>query len=165
MNLKDKEVWKRIRGFKDYEVSTFGNIRKVKTGKLIAKYLLFGRNAVAISKNGKQHHLYVDNLVAYTFLPIPYGISEPKIYHKNKNYTDDKLVNLHFKKNVQTNSVLIVIYLFKNDKCYRKAILSFRRAMDYLNCKEKELLHALAHTSIIKNDGKEYKVEYNFSKL
>ena len=30
MSLKDKEVWKRIRGFKDYEVSTLGNIRKVK---------------------------------------------------------------------------------------------------------------------------------------
>ena len=68
-------------------------------------------------------------------------------------------------KNCQTNSVLINIYLLKNNRCYLVSTMSYRKAKLYLNCKESVLLHALAHTTIIKNDGKEYKVEYSFNKL
>lgn len=161
-----KEKWKTIRGLPKYEISSLGSIRIKNTDKHITQFVRLGRNVVALSnKNGQYKHYYVDNLVAYNFLPIPYSITEPKVYHKNKNYLDDRLENLHFMKNCQTNSVLINIYLFKNNKCYLKTTLSFHRAKQYLNCTQGELNYALVHTSVIKNDGKEYKVEYSFNKL
>lgn len=161
-----KEKWKTIRGLPKYEVSSLGSIRIKNTNKHITQFVRFGRNVVALSnKNGTYNHYYVDNLVTYNFLPIPYSISEPKVYHKNKNYLDDRLENLHFMKNAQTNCVLVNIYLFKNNKCYLVSTMSYRKAKLYLNCKDGVLLHALAHTSIIKNDGKEYKVEYSFNKI
>lgn len=157
---------KKIRGLPKYEVSTEGKIRHKRTGKCLIPSLYYGRNCVQLrNKENKLVRYYVDAIVAYTFLPIPYTIVEPKVYHKNKDYLDDRLENLHFRKNVKTNSVLISIYLFKNNKCYLVGTMSFARAVSYLNCKSNILLHALVHTSIIKNDGKEYKVEYNFSKI
>ena len=166
MSLIDKEIWKKIKGFPKYEISSFGNIRNKKTVRYLATFVSFGRNCVQLrDKDSNITTCYIDNLVAYTFLPIPYGIVEPKIYHKNKDYLDDRLVNLHFRKNVQTNAVLVNIYLFKKGKCYLRTTLSFHRAKQYLNCTQGELNYALVHTSVIKNDGKEYKVEYNFNKI
>lgn len=160
------EKWKKIRGLPKYEVSTLGNIRHKRTGNSLKFSVLYGRNTVLLrDSDNKLVRYYVDNIVAYTFLSMPYGITEPKLYHKNKDYLDDRLENLHFRKNVKTNGVLIRIYQFKNNKCYLISTMSFARAVSYLNCKSNILLHALAHTSIIKNDGKEYKVEYNFSKI
>lgn len=160
------EKWKTIRGLPKYEVSTEGKIRHKRIGKYLIPSLNYGRNCVQLrNKDNKLGKYYVDAIVAYTFLPIPYTIVEPKIYHKNKDYLDDRLKNLYFGKNVQTNSVLIKIYLFKDNKCYLKTTLSFYRAKQYLNCTQGELNYALIHTSIIKNDGKEYKVEYSFNKL
>ena len=160
------EKWKKIKGFPKYEVSTFGNIRHIRLDRLLVPTISFGRNMVNLRDDKNRNvKVYVDNIVAYNFLPIPYTIIEPKIYHKNKDYLDDRLENLHFHKNVETNSVLINIYLFKNNKCYLRTTLSFYRAMKYLNCTSTKLNHALIYTSVIKNDGKEYKVEYNFNKL
>lgn len=161
-----KEKWKTIKHFPNYEVSTFGNIRHTRLNRLLTPVVSFGRNMVYLRDNHNHSaKVYVDNIVAYNFLPIPYTIIEPKIYHKNKDYLDDRLENLHFKKNVETNSVLIKVYLFKNNKCYLRTTLSFYRTMKYLNCSSTKLNHALIHTSIIKNDGKEYKVEYSFNNI
>lgn len=160
------EQWKKIRGLPKYEVSTLGNIRHKRTGNILNGSILYGRNTVQLrDSNNKIIRYYVDNIVAYTFLLPPYGITEPNICHKNKDFLDDRLENLCFRKNVKTNCVLVSIYLFKNNKCYLIGTMSFARAVSYLNCKPNILLHALAHTSIIKNDGKEYKVEYNFNKI
>ena len=160
------EKWKKIRGLPKYEVSTEGKIRHKRTGKYLIPFICYGRNCVQLrNKENKLRRCYVDAIVAYTFLPVPYTIVEPKVYHKNKDYLDDRLENLHFSKNVQTNSVLIKVYLFKDDKCYLKTTLSFHRAKQYLNCTQGELNYALIHTSIIRNDDKEYKVEYSFHKI
>ena len=35
MRFKLKETWKQIKGFPNYEVSTYGNVRNVKTGKIL----------------------------------------------------------------------------------------------------------------------------------
>lgn len=161
--MSSKEEWKRIKGLPKYEVSTFGNVKHRNGNKYLSKFISFGRNCIQIKIGKRVNHYYVDNLVAYTFLPLPYTITEPKVYHKNKNYLDDRLENLHFRKNVQTNSVLVNIYLFKNNKCYLVTTLSFHRAMKYLNCSQNNLNYAIVHTSVIVNDDKEYKVEYNFN--
>lgn len=87
-----KEKWKKIKGFPKYEVSTFGNIRHIRLDRLLTPIISFGRNMVNLRDNKNRNvKVYVDNIVAYNFLSIPYTIIEPKIYHLNKNYLDDRL--------------------------------------------------------------------------
>lgn len=161
------EHWKTIKGYKFYEISDYGRVRNKINGNIITPAILFGRNVVRLmTYDGKckQRTFYVDNLVAYNFLIPPYTISYHKIYHKDKNNLNDNLDNLIFRKDPKSNSSKVIIYLYKNEKCYKVKICTYRDARQYFQCTDAVLLHALAHTDIIKTkDEKEYKVEYKFN--
>jgi len=64
------EEWEPIKGFEDYSVSNFGNIRTNKTGRLLALNInQFGLVQVGLMKDGVQYHRSVPLLVAKAFLP------------------------------------------------------------------------------------------------
>jgi hypothetical protein len=89
-----QEIWKEIEGFEGkYEVSSLGNIRHVKTGKLkklqiIAKYYYVG---LCIGNRKSKSHR-VNRLVAAAFVPNPELL--PIVRHLDDNKLNNQACNL-----------------------------------------------------------------------
>lgn len=104
MKFKLKETWKTINGFPNYEVSTYGNVRNVKTGKMLKPFKT-GRGylSVRLFNNGKDYQLYVHVLVAKAFLPDtghnPDGtimVGHHEVNHKDENKQNNNVLNLEW---------------------------------------------------------------------
>jgi NUMOD4 motif len=68
------ELWQTIEDFPDYSVSTFGNIRSDKSGRILALFEnQFGLVMVGMMRDGVQRHRSVPLLVARAFIPQPSG--------------------------------------------------------------------------------------------
>ena len=104
MRFKLKETWAKIKGFPNYEVSTYGNVRNVKTGKILkphktpCDYLQF-----KLFNNGKSQKLYIHVLVAKSFLPDtglnPDGtimIGHHQVNHRDENKENNNVLNLEW---------------------------------------------------------------------
>ena len=93
------EEYKTIEGFENFEVSTFGNVRSVKTGKMerqpifkkYARVNLFNflSKVETINKTFDVHRL-----VAITFLPNPEN--KPIVDHKDRDTLNNNLDNLRW---------------------------------------------------------------------
>ena len=94
--MNEKEIWKSIPGYKDYEVSNLGNVRSLKRGKeLVLKLgLSSGYPIVGLSKDGKIKSHKVHQLVAQAFLGHTPNGMETIIDHRNGIKTDNRLENL-----------------------------------------------------------------------
>jgi len=91
------ELWKDIPGYKGlYQVSSFGQIRSLYTGKLRSAVKSgHGYHAVQLSKNGVKQRHYVHRLVALAFLPQA-SLGKNQINHKNCNKSDNRVDNLEW---------------------------------------------------------------------
>lgn len=91
----EKEQWKVITGYDNYEVSTEGNVRNVKTGRILKSrdndggYLF-----VSLYKNGKGKNFKVHRLVANAFIPNPNNYDT--VDHINHNRHDNRVENLRW---------------------------------------------------------------------
>lgn len=99
MKFKLKETWAKINGWPNYEVSTYGNVRNVKTSKMIKPFIGNKQKPylrVNLYNNGKSQFLYVHVLVAKAFLPDtnknPDG-TLMKGYHQVNHRDEDKRNN------------------------------------------------------------------------
>ncbi len=89
-----KEIYKTIDGY-DYEVSNTGQIRSVKTGRILKPEInRYGYYQVCLSKNGIQKMFTVHRLVALAFIPNPKNL--PDINHKDECKTNNRLDNLEW---------------------------------------------------------------------
>ena len=89
------EIWKTSIKYKDYEVSTFGNIKRKKTGKILAQTKdSRGYPSVTIFDKYGQHTKNVHKIVAETFIPNP----EKKltVNHKDGNKSNNHISNLEW---------------------------------------------------------------------
>ena len=101
------EIWKPLKGLVEngdyYEVSNFGNVRNIKTGKILKPgKIQSGYLLVSLCKNGKTKKFLVHRLVAITFLPNPENL--PEVNHKDENKENNSLQNLEWcdrKYNIQ----------------------------------------------------------------
>ena len=62
MRFKLKETWAKINGWPNYEVSTYGNVRNVKTGRILKPMIKDKQKPylkVNLYNNGKSKRLYV----------------------------------------------------------------------------------------------------------
>lgn len=63
------EIWKPLRDFPNYNISSEGRIMNIKTQKILATSVdAKGRLVTSVRKNGKRHTVPIGNLVAKTFL-------------------------------------------------------------------------------------------------
>jgi hypothetical protein len=91
----EKEIWKDINGYENYEVSNLGNIRSKQTHKLISKTYRTGYTRVSITSNKKRNTISVHKLVAETFIPNN-DISKTQINHINGIKDDNRVCNLEW---------------------------------------------------------------------
>ena len=105
------ETWKTIKDFLDYEVSDLGNIRNIKTQKILKPYKCYylkkpgyEKYNVKLFKNKKGHDKSIHQLVARAFLKIPEKNPDGTILdsktlqvnHKDGNTSNNKLSNLEW---------------------------------------------------------------------
>lgn len=89
------EIWKNIKGYDDYKISTVGNVMSTKFNKekiLKARKDKCGRLLVSLSKNGKYTNKKVHRLVAEAFIPNPDNM--PIVRHLNDIPNDNRVENL-----------------------------------------------------------------------
>ena len=78
-----------------YEISRDGEVRRVKTGRVLKKDLANGRYYhIKLSKDGKVKTFAIHQLVAIAFIPNPNGYDT--VDHINHNRLDNRVENLRW---------------------------------------------------------------------
>lgn len=89
------EIWKEIPDFSNYEASTEGRIRSKSGGHIL--YTCKNNcdyDICCLYKNNKPYCRPVHRLVAQTFLPNPYNLTD--VDHLDNNKSNNTIENLHW---------------------------------------------------------------------
>ncbi len=95
-------MFKKIKNY-DYEVSDIGEIRNIKTGRILKQYSnnKYGRLEIGLCKNGKRKHFYVHRLVLTAFVgSCPKGMEG---CHNNGKADDNRVANLRWDTHKNNN--------------------------------------------------------------
>ena len=89
----EKEFWKQIEGFDNYQISNIGRVKNIKFDRLV-KPLLDNRGYIMVNlyKDGKMKRLSLHRLIAIAFIPNPEN--KPCIDHINTDRSDNRIDNL-----------------------------------------------------------------------
>ena len=112
------EIWKVIEDAPKYEISNFGRVRTIKSGRVIKSFLSRGYPSVTLQKQNlsmgrKSNHL-LHRLLAKAFVDNP--SNQPVVNHidgNRENYNIDNLEwcsqkeNIHHSKNISKNGAVI----------------------------------------------------------
>lgn len=90
------EIWKDIKGFKDYQVSNLGNVKSFKRGRgrLLKPSKSTGYYTVILSRDNIKEGRYIHQLMAIAFLGYKTGNRSLVVDHINDIKTDNRLDNL-----------------------------------------------------------------------
>ena len=93
--MEDVEIWKKIEDYENYEVSTFGNVRNIKTNNLLRLSKKGNYYSIGLTnKNKNRKSFRVHRLVCMTFIPNPDNKTE--VNHKDKNGLNNNVINLEW---------------------------------------------------------------------
>ena len=93
-----QEIWKKIDGFENYDISSWGNVRS-EYGVLKPYITEKGYLKIGLFKDGKSHKKRINRLVAQAFIPNPYNL--PQVNHKDGNNQNNSITNLEWCTNQQ----------------------------------------------------------------
>lgn len=88
------EIFKEIKGFENYEVSNYGNVRSLKRNIVLRPSIVNGYLHVGLYKDGKHYDKYIHRLVAEAFIPNPNNLQE--VNHKDENKFNNHVDNLEW---------------------------------------------------------------------
>lgn len=96
-----QEIWKNIKGFSKYQISNFGNVRKINKDYRCPKYKLLkiyiqynGYSNVSLHDKKGYHKKLIHRLVAQAF--IPNLENKPTVNHKDGNKQNNCVDNLEW---------------------------------------------------------------------
>lgn len=91
----EKEIWKEIEGFDNYQISNLCRVKNIKFNRLV-KPLLDNRGYIMVNlyKEGKMKRLSLHRLIAIAFIPNPEN--KPCIDHINTDRSDNRIENLRW---------------------------------------------------------------------
>lgn len=96
------EIYKKIEGHNNYEVSNFGNVKNVKTGRILkAGINRDGYYNVVLYDNGKAKSYKLHRLVAEAFIDNP--DNKLCVDHINNIKTDNNITNLRYATHSENN--------------------------------------------------------------
>ena len=133
VKFKLKETWKTINGFPNYEVSTYGNVRNVKSGRILKPFKNKQESylRVRLYNNSKDHALYVHVLVAKAFIPDtgrnPDGsimVGHHQVNHRDENKQNNNVLNLEwvdYKYNLAYSNMLKKVQCVETGVAYESA--------------------------------------------
>ena len=90
------EIFKQIQGFPDYQVSTWGRVQRISTGKFL-KPEVHDKGYLRVDLydgNGKNRHMKIHRLVAMAFVGNPFN--KPQINHIDGNNQNNSYTNLEW---------------------------------------------------------------------
>ena len=89
------EIWRKLEDFSNYEVSSLGRVRNIKTGRILKLFVRNdGYHHVGLYLNGKQKYQLIHRLVAITFIPNPENKRE--VNHIDGDKTNNRVSNLEW---------------------------------------------------------------------
>ena len=93
-----EEIWITINGFSNYEISNFGNVRNIRTGRILKKSLdSYGYGQVTLIKDKQPYPKRVRQLVADAFLEKPYNpYHECVLTNIDRDRSNDCVNNLKY---------------------------------------------------------------------
>ena len=95
------EEWKSIIEFPNYEVSSLGNVKNIKTGKVLKNCVKSGYYHISLTNENYRKSLLVHRLVALAFIENPENKLE--VNHKDKNKLNICVSNLEFMTRQENN--------------------------------------------------------------
>ena len=160
----EKEIWKQIKNYENYEISNFGNVRNTifKNNKIQKKQIHLlkiniskkNRCTIRLYKNGIKKAFSIHRLVMETFNPNRNNFK----YREFENPIEIKLDKLeinHKDGNPKNNHIDNLEWSTKKYNDYHAYINGLSPLKKYNESKYKP---------IIRNDGKKYKNSYDASK-
>ncbi len=95
LEIMSKEEWRQVVGFEDYEVSDCGEVRNIKTKRLLTFFQdKGGYYRVSLRKNGQPTNKLVHRIVAEAFLTNPEN--KPCVDHIDTVRTNNTVSNLRW---------------------------------------------------------------------
>ena len=89
--------WKKIDGYENYSVSSEGQVRNDKTGRILKAYRMKnGYFRVDLRKKGEVKHFRVHRLVAQAFIENDSPLTKTQVNHINEDKSDNRACNLEW---------------------------------------------------------------------
>lgn len=89
-----EEIWKEIDGYPNYKVSSMGNVKNYKSGRILKPTAKDGYLSVALYNANGRKYFFVHRLVACAFIPNPSDY--PEVNHKDEIRSNNCLSNLEW---------------------------------------------------------------------
>ena len=100
-HMADKEEWKQINDYDNYEVSSLGTVRNSNTGRVLKRTCRGGYLFTVLCQNSSGKTCPIHRLVASTFIDNPEN--KPQVNHKDKNRSNNNVSNLEWSTASENN--------------------------------------------------------------
>lgn len=140
MTSSKEEKWEIIEEYPNYMISTLGNVKSIKTNKILKQYInKKGYVHIGLSIKGKLHNCQVHRLVAKTFIDNP--LNKPCVNHIDFNPSNNNVDNLEWvthSENCLWSSKNISLShkgkakTIQHKKAIRKSMLSLENSKNYI---------------------------------
>lgn len=99
--MAELEVWRQIKDFENYEISSLGRVHNTKTGRMLKLNKKGGYIYTGLSAISQKKSIPVHRLVALAFIENPEN--KPQVNHKDKNRSNNSVANLEWTTALENN--------------------------------------------------------------